>query len=219
MLRRSRGRPRCRGVRDRIRWRAGEIDRLLDEDHAAIVGPRRRRSDRRRMAGRAGGHLCRLGRAWLDRRPCLARGDATLLVVEVKTDIDFDRGDAAQARRQAAPADRSLRPSASDGTCDRFELLVPLDSSTLRRRVARHAALFDAALPVRGADVRPGCVAQRQGAPESCIPSATRARVVSGRGSRRERVRRPSVGATLPVGRVADRRRVAECRIRLRQPR
>jgi len=137
-----------------IRWRGGDLDRLIDEGHAALVG-------------RCAETLS--ARGW-DVRPEITYsvwgergsidllawhlGTATLVVVEAKT--------------QLTSVEETLRRHdvkarlAGGIVSDRFgwqprtvcRLLVLPDLATARRRVGRHAAVLIRSYPQRGADVR-----------------------------------------------------------------
>lgn len=137
-----------------VRWRGGALDRLIDEDHAALVAA---------MAGlltEAGwvvrtevtySHFGERGSIDL-----LAFHPATgsLLVVEVKTEI-------VSAESTLRKLDEKLRLAATIAK-ERFgwvaattsRLLVLPDASTARRQVARHRLLFDTAVPTDGRTVR-----------------------------------------------------------------
>lgn len=138
-----------------LRWRGGEIDRLMDEGHAAIVGW-------------VIGLLEQLG--W-EARPEVTyavRGERgaidvlawhplsrTLLVVEVKSELTsveetLRRHDAKQRLAAEVAAERFgwMDP----GAVCRF-LVLP-DSSTARRRVGRHATVLDHAYRLRGSAAR-----------------------------------------------------------------
>lgn len=137
-----------------IRWRGGDLDRLLDEGHAALVG---------------------LTAAWLDRHGWELRPEVTysiwgergsidllglheptgaLLVVEVKTELasieETLRRHDAKGRLAGEIARNQIgwRP----GSVAR--LLVLPDGATPRRRVERHEAVLARTYPLRGADVR-----------------------------------------------------------------
>jgi transcriptional regulator with XRE-family HTH domain len=139
-----------------VAWRGGAIDRLLDERHSLVVGA---------VADllRADGWLVEVEvsfaiygeRGSID---ILAYHPArrTLLVVEVKTELtsieETVRRHDAKARlgRQIA-AERFGWPLGLDVAA---RLLVVLDSSTNRRRVARHDRTLRVAYSARGRDVR-----------------------------------------------------------------
>jgi transcriptional regulator with XRE-family HTH domain len=137
-----------------LSWRGTALDRLLDEDHARLVAA-------------VAAHLRRLG--WLVELEVTyseygERGSidifafhaasGTLLVVEVKTDLPSTE---ATLRK----LDEKVR-LAADVAQARFgwharsvaRIVVMPDTSTLRRRIAQHAGVFDQSLPVRGVDVR-----------------------------------------------------------------
>lgn len=134
-----------------IRWRGGEIDRLLDEGHASI-------------AGWVMGILVKLGweaeaevsfavsgeRGSIDILAWHARS-RTLLVVEVKTELasleeTLRRHDTKQ-RLAAGIASQRFGWDRPTSVC---RLLVLPALTTPRRHVARHAAVLDVAYRLRG---------------------------------------------------------------------
>jgi transcriptional regulator with XRE-family HTH domain len=137
-----------------VTWRAGELDRLLDEGHAAIVG-----------------RICTLlrRRGWevLSEVTFAVYGERgsidvlawhaasrTLLVIEVKTEIT-------SAEETLRRHDVKVRLAPKIGL-ERFgtaparvgRLLVVADTMTNRRRVERLASVLEAAYPGRGRQVR-----------------------------------------------------------------
>lgn len=176
-----------------VRWRAGALDRLLDEGHA-------------RLAASVANHLVRAG--WevhveVTYSHFGERGSFDILaywpqmqlvlVIELKTDL-------ASAEGTLRKLDEKVRLASIVGR-ERFgwpirevaRLLVMPETSTLRRRVVRHDGLFDRVLPARGASVR-RWVASPDG-PMSGLwfLSLNGASVgIQGRGGR-ERVRRPKL--------------------------
>jgi transcriptional regulator with XRE-family HTH domain len=137
-----------------VSWRAGELDRLLDEDHAQLVGA-------------AASALRRLG--WLVQTEVtyaryreqgsydtLAFHPATrcLLVVEVKTDLP-------SAEAMLRKLDEKVRLARAVAN-ERFgwqgrtvsRVLVMPEDRTLRRRVTRLAELLESALPARSVAMR-----------------------------------------------------------------
>ena len=136
-----------------MRWRAGELDRLLDEGYADIVG---------RVTALLAVHGWQVfpevtfseygERGSID---VLAWHEAsrTLLVVEVKTEIasaeELLRRHDVKVRLAAriARTRLGLDPRAVG------RLLVIDDGSTTRRRVARLAPVLDRVYPTRGRDV------------------------------------------------------------------
>jgi transcriptional regulator with XRE-family HTH domain len=137
-----------------VRWRGADLDRLLDEGHAAIVGAVVE------MLTKAGwevhpevsfsiygerGSIDVLG--W-------HAASRTLLVVEVKTEL-------VSVEETIRKMDIKIR-LAPEIVADRFgwqpafrsHLLVLPETSTQRRRVERHAAVLDLAMPLRGRALR-----------------------------------------------------------------
>lgn len=137
-----------------VRWRGGDLDRLLDRGHAAL-------------GNRLAGDLAAMGwvvepevtfsefgeRGSID---MLAwhPGTRVLLVIEVKTELNsveetLRRHDI-KARLAATIAGGRFgwRPAAL------VRLLVLPEATTARQRIARHAATFDRIYPLRGAALR-----------------------------------------------------------------
>jgi hypothetical protein len=137
-----------------VRWRAGELDRLLDADHAALAAAVSK------LLGAAGWEV----RVEVTYNEFGERGSidllafmpatGTLLVVEIKTDMAAVE----QTFRKLDEKVRLSRAIASRRFGWRVRqvgwLLVMPESSTLRRKVAAHQALFDKAFPVRGGAIR-----------------------------------------------------------------
>jgi transcriptional regulator with XRE-family HTH domain len=137
-----------------LKWRGADLDRLLDEGHAAVVGA---------VVGL-------LAKAGWEIHPEVSfsvygeRGSIdvlawhapsrTLLVVEVKTEL-------VSLEETIRKLDVKIR-LAPEVAAERFgwkpafrsHLLVLPDTSTQRRRVALHAAVLDLAMPVRGEELR-----------------------------------------------------------------
>ena len=182
----------------RIRWRGEALDRLLDEAHATLVD---------RMVGelRAAGWDAALevtfnefgDRGSVD-IAAWHPGTRSILIVEVKSVV-------ADAQGTLLPLDRKTRLGTQIGRSRGWEiesvskLLVIADGSTNRRRVARLASMFDAALPVRNREVRRwlrspgGAIAGLLFLPDAPTGSVRR------RSAARQRVNRPSK-ARIPPG-------------------
>src|SRR5262245_59339885 len=137
-----------------VRWRGGEIDRVVDEGHAHLVATTIQRLEQdgwmevaevTYQFGRDRGSIDVFG---------FHHGAKAVLVVEVKPDVTSAE---ATLRRQ----DEKVR-HAADIARSRFgwdvrsvsRLLVLPDASTARRRVDRYAALFDRVYPLRGLALR-----------------------------------------------------------------
>lgn len=137
-----------------IRWRAGDLDRLLDADHALVASAMVRRLqdagwetrvEVTYATGRNSGSIDVL--AW---HP----PTRSVLVIEVKTEIP-------SAEATLRKLDEKSRVAAVVAL-ERFgwraatvsRLLAIEDTATNRRRLRVHDALFEASLPVSGVDVR-----------------------------------------------------------------
>jgi transcriptional regulator with XRE-family HTH domain len=154
------------------RWRGGDLDRLADEDHAALVG-------------RTAALLESLGWQVAPEVSFAVYGERgsidllawhpatrTLLVVEVKTAITsveetLRRHD---VKVRLAPAIARERFGWEARSAAR--LLVLPEASTARRRVARHATVFGRAYPLRGRAAR-AWLRGPSGAPGTPAPSPT----------------------------------------------
>jgi transcriptional regulator with XRE-family HTH domain len=137
-----------------IRWRGAELDRLLDEGHATLVGTVVT------LLAAAGWEVhTEVSYSIYGERgsiDVLAWHAATrsLLVVEVKTDL-------VSVEETIRTLDAKVR-LAPEIVAERFgweprfrsHLLVLPDRSTQRRQVARHGAVLDRAFGIRGRDVR-----------------------------------------------------------------
>lgn len=137
-----------------VRWRAGALDRLLDEGHAALVG---RLADL--LAGLGWDVRVEVTYSEFGERGSIDilafwRPLGILLVIEVKTDLA-----AVEAMLRKIDEKVRLAPTVAS---DRFgwqarqvaRLLVLSESSTVRRRVTRQAAVFRRTFPARGVDIR-----------------------------------------------------------------
>ena len=181
----------------RIRWRGEALDRLLDEAHAALVD---------RMVGelRAAGWDAALevtfnefgDRGSVDIAAWYP-STRSMLIVEVKSVV-------ADAQGTLLPLDRKTRLGPTIGRSRGWnvesvsKLLVIADGSTNRRRVARLASMFDAALPMRNREVRrwlrspSGAIAGLLFLPDAPPGSVRR------RSAARQRVNRPSKARISP---------------------
>lgn len=137
-----------------IRWRGGDLDRLIDEGHAALVG----------LVGamlRAMGWEIRLEvsysvfgeRGSIDIIAWHPRA-RILLVVEVKTELVAIEETLRRHDQKARLAARIAAGQFGWMAIDTARLLVLPSLATPRRRVERHAAVMDVAYPLRGSGVR-----------------------------------------------------------------
>lgn len=137
-----------------LRWRGGDLDRLLDEGHASLVA-------RTVAVLEAAGWMPMpevTFAVYADRGSVDLLGwhapTSTLLVVEIKTELT-------SLEETLRTHDIKVR-LASRIAAERFgwrsrtvaRMLILPDTSTARRRVARHAGVLDRAYPIRGHDGR-----------------------------------------------------------------
>jgi transcriptional regulator with XRE-family HTH domain len=137
-----------------VAWRGGAIDRLLDERHSLLVG--------------AVAKLLRAQGWQVELEVSFAvygeRGSIdllafhpvtrTLLVVEVKTELTSVEETLRRHDTKVRLAAQIARERFGWAAADPSRLLVVLDRSTARRRVARHEAAFAVAYPARSREVR-----------------------------------------------------------------
>lgn len=136
-----------------LRWRGGDLDRLVDEGHARIVGLIAEMLS-------AEGWEIRLEVSYAVYRE---RGSIDilawhptarlLLVVEVKTDLVVVEETLRKHDEKARLAPKIAVEQFGWRATAVARLLVLPSLSTQRRRVERHAAVFDAAYPLRGLGV------------------------------------------------------------------
>lgn len=177
-----------------IRWRGGDLDRLLDEGHAFLVGRCAEKLTARGWNVRPEVTYSVWGeRGSID---LLAWHDPTqtLVVIEVKTELT-----SVEETLRRHDVKTRLAPGIA---ADRFgwqprivgRLLVLPDLATARRRVYRHALLLLRSYPQRGAPVRHWLRAptgSMSGVLFVSIPNTTAGRATA---ISRKRVRGPSRG-------------------------
>jgi len=137
-----------------IRWRGGELDRLMDEAHATLVGRAVEILQARGWETRSEVSFSVYGeRGSIDVLAWHAP-TRTLLVVEVKSELTSveETLRVHDAKLRLAPRIAAERFGWRSTTTAR--LLVLPDLSTARRRVARHRAVLGGAYPMRGHMIR-----------------------------------------------------------------
>lgn len=137
-----------------LRWRGGDLDRLLDEGHAGLVGAV---IDALRAAGwdvRAEVSYSEFGeRGSID---ILAWHEASgsLLVAEVKTELVSIEETLRKHDEKTRLGPKIAREQFGWRARTTSRLLVFPDLSTPRRRVERQASVLDVAYPARGSPLR-----------------------------------------------------------------
>ena len=137
-----------------VRWRGGELDRLLDEGHASLVGDAVRLFDRLRWevqlevsfaSYRERGSIDIL--AWHSETQTLVVGEVKTEITSVEETLRTHDG---KVRLGAGIALERFGWSSRAVT----RLLIVPETSTARRRIARHNAIFSRAYPTRGIQLR-----------------------------------------------------------------
>lgn len=137
-----------------VRWRGGQVDRLIDEDHAALGGAVADALGRTGWDLRAEATYSRYGeRGAIDLLGWHA-ATASLLIVEVKTELVSAEETLRKLDEKTRLAPLIARERFGWSSLGVSRVLVLPDVSTARRRVVRHAAIFALALPARTAAVR-----------------------------------------------------------------
>ena len=137
-----------------VRWRGGELDRVLHEGHAHLVAATLTRLERdgwtampevTYLIGRDRGSIDVFGYEPVAR---------AVLVVEVKADLTTAEGTLRRHDEKVRHATHIARSRFGWEVASVSRLLVLPDGSIARRRVERHATLFDGAYPLRGSALR-----------------------------------------------------------------
>jgi len=186
----------------RLRWRGEQLDRLLDEVHAAIVET---------LVGR----LRRLGwlvevevsfNVWGERGSIDAAAFhpayGALLVVEVKSVVPDSQATLHGLDRKARLAPEIVKER-HWAVRHVSRLLVIGASATSRRRVARLAETYDAVLPARGATVRQWLTRPERPLAGLLFVAPAHHGSTRPRAPGRERVRRP-IAAQMPIRAAVD---------------
>ena len=174
-----------------LRWRGAALDRLMDEGHAMVLGA-------------VAEELRKLG--WLveievtysefgERGSfdllafhALAR---ILLVIEIKTDLASAEAVLRKLDEKTRLADRIALKRFGWRAVATAKLLVLPESSTLRRRVARHRAIFDGTLPARNLAIRRWLVQPQEPLAGLWFFSGRDGQVAISAAMPRQRIRRP----------------------------
>jgi transcriptional regulator with XRE-family HTH domain len=172
-----------------LRWRGAELDRLLDEGHAALAGAVVQTLERLGWEVHPEVSYSVYGeRGSIDLLAWHAP-TRTLLVVEIKTEL-------ASLEATIRKVDEKVR-LAPKVALDRFDwrpravshLIVLPAASTPRRQVRRHASVLDRAFPARGAVVREWLATPTGAIGGLMFVSVTRAGRDSAGGVSRKRIR------------------------------
>jgi transcriptional regulator with XRE-family HTH domain len=137
-----------------VRWHGGELDRLLDERHSSLAEVVSRLLEASGCDVRAEVSYSEFGERGSIDLLAWHEPTRTLLVIEVKTEItsieETLRRHDQKVRLGAVVAGKRFgwHPTSV------ARLLVLPDESTPRRRVRRHAGLFDRTYPLRGRPLR-----------------------------------------------------------------
>ena len=175
-----------------VRWRGGDLDRLLDERHARLGAVLARRLEQLGWTVMPEVSYSVFGERGSIDLLCWHAASRTLLVVELKSELTsieetLRRFDVKRRLAARVAADRLGWQAANVG-----RLLVLPSDRTARRRVAAHAPLLARALPNSAADVRRWL--REPSGPLDGILFMTDSDQASGRHgtSARRRVRRPT---------------------------
>lgn len=147
-------------VEVRVRWRGGELDRLLDRAHAAMGESVVESLLARGWLVRPEVSFSRYGERGVIDILAFHPASSSLLAIELKTVL-------ADLQELMAGVDRKLRLAPEVGRSLGWRatsvsgLVVVSDGRTNRRRVAEHRRLLRAAFPTDGRHFRSGCASHR----------------------------------------------------------
>lgn len=137
-----------------VRWRGGELDRLLDEGHATLVGAIATLLEADGWLTVAEVTYSVYGERGSIDLIAWHPPTRTLLVVEVKTELTSVEATLRKHDEKVRLAER-IAAERFGWQADRIaRLLVLPDGSTARRRVARHDVVLGRAYPLRGRELR-----------------------------------------------------------------
>ena len=137
-----------------VRWRGGDLDRLVDEGHATLVGVIVNTLKRAGWTIRIEASYSIYGERGSIDVLAWHPETRTLLVVEVKTELT-NVEETLRKHDEKARLGRTIAEQHGGWQPARIaRLLVLPDSATARRRVDRHGVALGLAYPRRGADAR-----------------------------------------------------------------
>ena len=175
-----------------VRWRAGALDRLLDEDHARLVGviaERLRRANWSVETEVTYAHYREHGSYDI---LAFHPSSGIVLVVECKTDLPSVEGALRKVDEKVRLAPMVARERFGWQPNGVARLLVMPEISTLRRRVGRHAELLRGSFPSGSVHMKQWIASPSGPAAGLWFLSPTNAHSGIRRPGGRERVRRPT---------------------------
>ena len=137
-----------------LRWRGGDLDRLLDEGHATLVGVTSELLQRSSWLVRVEVSYSIYGERGSIDVLAFHRESGVLLVVEVKTELTAVEETTRKHDEKTRLAQSIARNQLGWNASGVARLLVLPDLSTPRRHVERHRAVMTSAYPMRGVDAR-----------------------------------------------------------------
>ena len=137
-----------------LRWHGGGLDRLLDERHAALVGLTVGLLTTLAWSTEIEATYSHYGERGSIDILAWHQATATLLVVEIKSDLVSVESTLRKLDEKVRLGPFVARDRLSWRASTVGRVLVLPSTTTQRRRVARHAAILDAALPLRFGDMR-----------------------------------------------------------------
>jgi transcriptional regulator with XRE-family HTH domain len=137
-----------------LRWRGAALDRLLDEDHARLVGVVAERLRRAGWSVETEITYSEFGERGSFDLIALHAAASIVLVIEVKTDLPSLEATLRKLDEKGRLARTVARKRFGWQAARVARLLVLPDTRTLRRRLARHPTLVSRALPARSIEVR-----------------------------------------------------------------
>jgi len=137
-----------------VRWRGGELDRVVDEGHARLTATTIGRLEQEGWIATPEVTYAIAGdRGAIDVLGYQAAARA-LLVIEVKTELTSAEATLRRHDEKVRLAREIARARFRIDVRTVSRLLVLPESTTARRRIERHAELFDRTYPLRGSALR-----------------------------------------------------------------
>lgn len=137
-----------------VRWRGGDLDRLRDARHAALVAAFVRTVDLWGWTSLPEVTYSEFGERGSIDVLCLRQVDLAIAVMEVKTDLTSIEATLRKLNEKVRLAPTLVQRQFGWRPRSVARILVMPDDTTARRRVASARALLDAALPARTIELR-----------------------------------------------------------------
>lgn len=137
-----------------IRWRGGQLERLLDEGHAQLMGELAERLEAAGWQVHTEVTYSQFGDRGSIDVLAFQEDHRALLVTEIKTEITSADGTLRKHDEKARLGGEVAKQRFGWQSKTVSRLLVLPDATTARRHFTRHGRLFERAYPLRGTELR-----------------------------------------------------------------